>query len=111
MTFLPQSNLERAKEKLELELQRANETRHRLGQMDHVVVDPSKADGIGDDVTSTKVITLAPAPPPPPAPPMAPPPPPGTGSTVWLLGLFSHESRGILSRVLSANLKIFHGIA
>ncbi|XP_059086529.1 disheveled-associated activator of morphogenesis 1-A-like isoform X3 [Tigriopus californicus] len=62
-----ESNLERTKEKLELELARFNEAKQRFGDFEssqHTTL-----------VTSSSSVSFAPPAPPPPAPPMAPPPP------------------------------------
>lgn len=63
-----QSNLERAREKLELELMKSNEARQRLGALDSEV-----------KVSSLELTSIPPPPPPAPAPPgpPGPPPPPG----------------------------------
>ena len=63
-----EANLERTKEKLETEVARHNELKHRVSESD--VKMPEKSSMIS-------VVNCTPPPPPPPAPPMAPPPPPG----------------------------------
>ena len=67
-----ESNLERAKEKLETEVARHTETKQRLSEIESRL-QGSAASSINGN--STGFIPPPPAPPPPA--PMAPPPPPG----------------------------------
>ena len=65
-----EANLERTKEKLETEVARHNELKHRVSESDVKISDTIK-------IPETSISSKASPIPPPPAPPMAPPPPPG----------------------------------
>ena len=67
-----ESNLERAREKLETEVARHTETKQRLAEVE------SRLQGSSLSNLSTHAVGVIPPPPAPPLPaPMAPPPPPG----------------------------------
>lgn len=81
-----QSNLERTKEKLEMELMRHNEARFRLGEIESQMPELAGSAIKGSTLkTTTATTSMAPPPPPPPGPPGPPPPPPpsvnGLGAT------------------------------
>ena len=83
-----ESNLERAKEKLETEVARHTETKQRLSEVESRVH--------GSSVSSTNGGGFIPPPPAPPPPaPMAPPPPPGPPPPNLFSGIFNSLTKNL----------------